>query len=219
MDFERGLQTFGELVHSKGNEQDKTDFALYQGQLSDNLRKDKRFGSSENLRNERAAIADNLNTLALRLTGGSMSFTDMCLGKTPTIPPPGGGSSAGGGGQQQQQQQSQSQQVNVHVYSGPSSPGGGGGGSTAGGGGEWDAAAIRELLTVALSAGELNDLCFDHFATVYHTFDEGMGRDQKIRALVGHCSRQGDAAMHKLLAEVQRLNPSRYAEYEPRLRQ
>jgi hypothetical protein len=61
------------------DEQNRNDFYLFQAQLLENLQTDRRYGSTEGTRAERARIVDNLNRQALRLAG--LSFVDLCLGK------------------------------------------------------------------------------------------------------------------------------------------
>jgi len=80
MNYERGLQMLETFVKPE-DEESWRDFKLYKGQLLENLRDERRFGTTETLRNERFRIVDKLNPLALRLTG--LSFTDLCLGKQP----------------------------------------------------------------------------------------------------------------------------------------
>jgi hypothetical protein len=80
MDYERGLRALEPFAKPEDSDEWR-DFNLYKGQLLENQRRDKRFGSTETLRNERASIVDNLNPLALKLTG--LSFVDLCLGRRP----------------------------------------------------------------------------------------------------------------------------------------
>ena len=80
MDYQKGLQTFESLIEPDA-ETTRGDFELYKGQLQENLHKERRFGSTETLRNERFQIVDKLNFLAFSIA--SMSFTDFCLGKQP----------------------------------------------------------------------------------------------------------------------------------------
>jgi len=81
MNYERGLQMLETFVRPE-DEEGWRDFKLYKGQLLENLRDERRFGTTETLRSERFRIIDKLNPLALRLTG--LSFTDLCLGKQPS---------------------------------------------------------------------------------------------------------------------------------------
>jgi hypothetical protein len=73
MNYKRGLQMLETFVEPE-DEESWRDFKLYKGQLLENLRDERRFGTTETLRNERFRIVDKLNPLALRLTG--LSFTD-----------------------------------------------------------------------------------------------------------------------------------------------
>jgi hypothetical protein len=85
INYENGLQTLESFIKSEDSD-DWRDFHANKERLANNLRRERRFGSTETLRNERSEIIDNLNPLALRLTG--ISFTDMAMGKTPFRAPP-----------------------------------------------------------------------------------------------------------------------------------
>jgi len=78
LDYERGLRVLEQYVSTDG-ENDWKDFNLFKEQLTNNLTGERRYGSTESTRAERARIVDQLNPLALRLAG--LSFTDLCLGK------------------------------------------------------------------------------------------------------------------------------------------
>jgi hypothetical protein len=78
MDYQKGLQIFESLIEPDDGTT-WADFELYKSQLQENLHKDRRFGSTETLRNERYQIVDKLNSLAFSVT--RMSFTDFSLGK------------------------------------------------------------------------------------------------------------------------------------------
>ena len=73
-------------------------------------------------------------------------------------------------------------------------------------------AEIRKLLRGGLSDQDLNDLCMDHFRTVYDQFSLGMDKSQKISSLIEYCSRHNK--FPQLLVLVKGLNPEKYAEYE-----
>jgi hypothetical protein len=88
INYENGLQTLESFIKSEDSD-DWRDFTLYKNRLAENLRKERRFGSTETLRSERSEIVDSLNPLALKLTG--ISFTDLAMGK---LPPPSEGASA-----------------------------------------------------------------------------------------------------------------------------
>jgi hypothetical protein len=79
LDYERGLRVLEQYVPDDGAN-DWKDFNLFKDQLASNLTGERRYGSTESTRAERARIVDQLNPLALRLAG--LSFTDLCLGKT-----------------------------------------------------------------------------------------------------------------------------------------
>jgi len=80
VNYERGLQVLESFAKPE-DEDAWRDLKLYKGQLLENLSKERRYGTTETLRNERFQIVDKLNPMALRLTG--LSFTDLCLGKQP----------------------------------------------------------------------------------------------------------------------------------------
>jgi len=80
----------------------------------------------------------------------------------------------------------------------------------------WDTAAIRQLLTAAFSDGELTTLCFDYFRPVYEDFGSGMSKGQKTQQLLDYCDRHNQLGV--LLKRVKEANPSKYADFAPRLR-
>ncbi len=63
---------------------DRKDFEAYKQQLLENLGKERRYRSTETLRNERSMIIEGLNTLALQYV--NQSFTDLAYGKSPPTP-------------------------------------------------------------------------------------------------------------------------------------
>jgi hypothetical protein len=89
MDFERGLKAMQQFAQGTAWEQD---FLLHEARLLANLREERRFGPTEQSRNERARIVDQLNALAL----GNLpvTFNQLCLG---TQAPAGGTAAAGQG--------------------------------------------------------------------------------------------------------------------------
>ena len=80
LDYERGLRALEQHVQPDGGP-DWADFSLHKEQLMSNLRDERRYGSTETTRAARSRIVDQLNPLALRLA--RLSFTDLCLGRTP----------------------------------------------------------------------------------------------------------------------------------------
>ena len=80
MNYELGLRVLEPFVRPE-DEDAWRDFKLYKGQLLENLRDERRYGSTETLRSDRSRIVDKLNALALRLIG--TGFTDLCLGRQP----------------------------------------------------------------------------------------------------------------------------------------
>jgi len=67
LQYQRGLEMLNSYVRL-WEEESQRDFNLFKAQLLENLNHDRRFGTTETLRNERARIIDNLNVLSLRLT-------------------------------------------------------------------------------------------------------------------------------------------------------
>lgn len=75
MDYEQGLERLKR--EAKGTDW-LAEFDLYEFRLRDNLSRERRYGTTEQIRAERAQIVDQLNRLAYdRL---DMSFVDLCLG-------------------------------------------------------------------------------------------------------------------------------------------
>lgn len=85
INYEHGLQTLESFIKPDEKSDDWRNFDVNKQRLMNNLGRERRFGSTEMLRNERSEIVDALNPLALRLTG--VSFTDLALGKTPRYAP------------------------------------------------------------------------------------------------------------------------------------
>lgn len=81
---------------------------------------------------------------------------------------------------------------------------------------EWNTAAIRDLLTVALDDEMFTVLCFDHFRPVHESFAAGMSKGQKIHRLMDYCVRHNRVA--ELLDKVKKANPSKYAEFASQLK-
>lgn len=79
----------------------------------------------------------------------------------------------------------------------------------------YDTEIVRQLLTDALSDGQLRNLAFDHFRPAYEQMGQGMGKGAKVQFLIEHCARQRQMA--RLLALVRQENPACYAEYAARL--
>jgi hypothetical protein len=72
-------------------------------------------------------------------------------------------------------------------------------------------AAIRKLISEALTDPELTTLCFDHFRPAFEDFSAGQTRTAKIQVLIEHCDRHN--LFSQLLKEIQKLNPPRYREF------
>ena len=80
----------------------------------------------------------------------------------------------------------------------------------------YDFAAIRELIDAAFGDEELCAFCFDHCPQVYEQFTVGQTKGARVRMLVDHARRHG--LVDQFLAEVERANPHKYAEFAPRLK-
>jgi TIR domain len=74
MDYEKGLER---LKQSAKDTDWCNDFTLYEARLRENLNTGKRYGSTEQLRSDRAQIIHQLNQLANKRLG--TSFNDLCL--------------------------------------------------------------------------------------------------------------------------------------------
>jgi hypothetical protein len=79
-----------------------------------------------------------------------------------------------------------------------------------------DFAAIRELVDAAFGDEDLSAFCCDHCPRVYEQFTAGQTKGARVRMLVDYARRHG--LVDQLLAEVERANPHKYAEFAPRLK-
>lgn len=86
MNYEKGLEKLEPYIPVEEKEDDRIDFDSLRNRLLQNMKEERRYGTTETLRNDRTRIIDGLNSLARRLT--QMSFTDLSLGKTPPVMPP-----------------------------------------------------------------------------------------------------------------------------------
>ena len=80
----------------------------------------------------------------------------------------------------------------------------------------FNSAALRELLITALTDDELSELALYRFRPVDEQFSAGQLRTQHVRLLVEYCERRN--VQEFLLAQVQKINLARYAEYEEHTR-
>ncbi len=81
----------------------------------------------------------------------------------------------------------------------------------------YNVAAIHELLEQALTENDLNELCFLHFKPVFRQFVAGMDLAERQRRLLAYVETRGEIEIERLLAEIQKINPDRYAIYDPRI--
>ena len=79
----------------------------------------------------------------------------------------------------------------------------------------YNTAALRDLISAALSEDEFTALAFDHFRPVYDQFAAGQTRHQRVQLLLEHAVRSGPMA--RLAALIQEINPARYREFAGRL--
>ncbi len=79
----------------------------------------------------------------------------------------------------------------------------------------YNTAALRDLISAALSEDEFTALAFDHFRPVYDQFAAGQTRNQRVQLLLEHAVRSGQMA--RLAALIQEINPARYREFADRL--
>ncbi|MFZ1554491.1 MAG: hypothetical protein WAV53_24090, partial [Anaerolineae bacterium] len=79
----------------------------------------------------------------------------------------------------------------------------------------YNTAALRDLISAALSGDEFTALAFDHFRPVYDQFAAGQTRHQRVQLLLEHTARSGQMA--RLAALIQEINPARYREFAGRL--
>ena len=75
----------------------------------------------------------------------------------------------------------------------------------------------RKLINSALSDDALQDLCFDHFRSVFDQFTHGQTKGDRIRQLIEHAEHQ--RKLPKLLAAIEEFNPNAYAEFRSDLSQ
>jgi hypothetical protein len=71
--------------------------------------------------------------------------------------------------------------------------------------------AVRRFAMAALSDGDLDDLCLDHFPRVYEQLAGGMSKQDKVRRLVDHAMRQD--RLGELVDHVRDLSPAMYDHY------
>src|SRR5437773_2268971 len=76
MGYERGLEQLTQQARGTSWFQE---CALYEGRLRDNLNEERRYGTTEQTRSNRAQILDQLNLLAYEHL--KVSFVDLCIGK------------------------------------------------------------------------------------------------------------------------------------------
>lgn len=76
-DHERGLGALDKLI-SPADLDTKSIFAVLESRLLENLQDERRYGTSESIRAERARVIYELNRIALRC--GDKSFNDLCRG-------------------------------------------------------------------------------------------------------------------------------------------
>jgi hypothetical protein len=73
IDYEQGLERLKQYLRDTAWEQE---FLVYQARLRENLDRERRYGTNEQIRSDRALIIDQLNRLALQV---NTTFNDLCL--------------------------------------------------------------------------------------------------------------------------------------------
>jgi hypothetical protein len=80
LDYDRGLQRLRQLLENTSDTRNALpEYFVLEQRLQENLSSERRYGSTESTRIERARVIDSLNRLALQYTG--TSFNDFALGK------------------------------------------------------------------------------------------------------------------------------------------
>ena len=79
----------------------------------------------------------------------------------------------------------------------------------------YNTAALRDLISAALTEDEFTALAFDYFRPVANQFAAGQTRSQRVQLLIEYAERSGQMA--RLAALIQAINPARYREYADRL--
>ena len=79
----------------------------------------------------------------------------------------------------------------------------------------YSSAALRDLISAALTEDEFTALAFDYFRPVYEQFAAGQTLRQRVQLLIEHAERRGQTA--RLAALIQEINPARYREFANRL--
>ncbi len=72
-------------------------------------------------------------------------------------------------------------------------------------------AELRDFLTTAFSAEEIDTLCFDHFPAVYEDFSGGQSKGVRIQRLLEYCQRHEE--LPALLNVLHRERPQQFAKY------
>jgi hypothetical protein len=80
---------------------------------------------------------------------------------------------------------------------------------------KYNTAAIRQLLTQAMTDDELIAFCFDYFPEVHDLFSTGLGRALKIQMLLEYCLRQEQYSY--LLELLRQQYPRKYARFASQL--
>jgi outer membrane protein assembly factor BamB len=80
----------------------------------------------------------------------------------------------------------------------------------------YNTAAIRDLLTAALTDQQILALAFDSFPDAYEQMNSSMGKDRLIQILLEYCRRH--LKIDELLERVRDENPEQYALHAPRLK-
>jgi len=76
--------------------------------------------------------------------------------------------------------------------------------------------AIRELISAAFNAEELETFCYDHFQPVYKDFTIGQTQSLRAQLLIGFAERRGQ--LDELLGEIAKANPHQFELFKDKVR-
>lgn len=77
----------------------------------------------------------------------------------------------------------------------------------------YNLSTIQQLLTKALSAEELNELCFEYFPSVFAQFTDGQSVSYRRRLLLEYAEKHRE--IPNLLEAIEEYNPTAYQDYFP----
>lgn len=213
MDYEIGFKRLKAFLQAQ-KPQALSELATLEARLLEIREQERKFGGTETTRAGLAQVVYSLNDLALRTC--KVSFNDLCVDEdqSPLAGNPAGLHSGSNitSGDIYHITITGSENIAIgkgaQAVTGQNMPSTGAGDAAATVGKGWSTAVVRRLLQDALSDQELTDLCFDHYKDVYNNFSAGMGKSQKIQALLEYCMRRD--RVEELVELVRQANPSGY---------